>query len=204
MTAKPSQGGSREYSSGQPSAYRPPEMDRPEKGGDDSTPTSLEDKQRELLTLQLHERNLTSEIARMRAFQTESTAFETQLKSSRAALDKDQGELEAFVTRERKALPEAAEARIRAAMTVVDNGIDEAERKHTAAADALDKATRRLEDAAKEVTAAEAKYTVEKQALSERKRLLGELKNLRKAVQDAHGRSELEVAGFWSSSSKRG
>jgi hypothetical protein len=145
----------------------------------------------------MQEKTLNGEIVRLRAFQAELTSFDAQLTTNRPLLDKDVADLTTFVTNENKALPEESRGRILATTSAVDHQIARAESAHTTAAANLERTTQAINDSLAAATTAETKYTTEKQALSERKRVVGELKALRKAVQDAQTRGDVEVAGFW-------
>jgi len=157
----------------------------------------LDSKQTALAALQAQEKELVAEIARLRALQADAAAFDSQAKAAGDALDKDRKDLQAFSTNEGKALDDKTRASILAVVQEVDDAVtkartdaDEAVERSRASAAALDTS---VTEAAK----AEAAYNKAKQGVAEAKRVIGELKALKKDVQAAEARNEFLIAGYW-------
>jgi hypothetical protein len=157
----------------------------------------LESKQSALAALQAQEKDLVAEIARLRALQADAAAFDNQAKAAGDALDKDRKDLQAFSTNELKALDVKTRGSIVAVVQEVDEAVTKA---RTDADDAIERSrasTDALDTSVAEAAKADAAYNKAKQGVAEAKRVIGELKALKKDVQAAEARNEFLIAGYW-------
>jgi hypothetical protein len=182
---------------GADSSYGGDEAPEAGKGSPAVSPGDLERKQKALLELQAKEKELSVEIAALRALKTDVATFESQIKANGDAIEKEKKELQTFSANELKALDAKTRAAIASVIKDVDaavakarSDVDEAAARTKSSADALQKAIA-------EAAAAEADYNRKKQAVAEVKRILGELKAAKREVQAAQGRNEFAVAGYW-------
>ena len=203
MVSKPGQSGSAEASAststkkagGEP-AYDAETADAA-RGTPAPAPGDLAGKQTELERIQAQEKQLVAEIASLRARDADRTAFDAQIKANGEALDRERTDLQTFVTNELKAVDAKTQAAIAAIKNDVDGAIAAKKKDYGDATDRTKATAAMLATSTVDAAAAEAAYNGKKQGVAELKRVLGELKTVKKDIQAAEGRNEFMVAGYW-------